>query len=208
MSPEVKGTAFNNTSSNTYKGTWRYKPEDSTHFSNVSDPMGRDLKLDNEAIFSGSWNNFVNTYVNSNVFIFILFIHYNIIFVLLVYVFYFTPIIICDSWSRERKLLTWGELWLKRIEKRCFSHSREDLGCRLCTCKDINNIIYVKIYLRQTVTSLDETRNDEFDGNCSEPDSSGFKARTLRCTFRGAEQCLQQLGLKSWEEENTWQTSM
>jgi len=54
MSPEVKGTAFNNNSSNTYKGTWRHKPEDSTHFSNVSDPMGRDLKLDNEAIFSGS----------------------------------------------------------------------------------------------------------------------------------------------------------
>lgn len=91
--------------------------------------------------------------------------------------FYFTPIIICDSWSRERKLLTWGGFWLTRIEKHCFSHSREDLGFRLCTYKDINNIIYVKIYLRQTVTSLDETRNDELEGNCSEPDSSGFKAR-------------------------------
>jgi hypothetical protein len=45
--------------------------------------------------------------------------------------------------------------------------------------------------------SLDETRNEEPDGNCSEPDSSGFKARTVRCTFGEAEQCLKQLGLKS-----------
>jgi hypothetical protein len=88
-------------------------------------------------------------------------------------------------------------LWLEQIEKHCFSHSREDFGARLYIYKDINNIIYVKIYLRQTVTSLDETRSEELDGNCSEPDSSGFKARTVRCTFEEAEQCLKQLGLKS-----------
>jgi hypothetical protein len=170
--------------------------------------MGRDPKLGNEAILSGSRNNVENPYVNSNMFLFISFSNYNIVLVLLIHVFHFTPIIICDSWSRERKLLTWVGLCLKRIEKHCFSHSREDLGSRLCTYRDINNIIYVKIYLRQTVTSLDETRNDELDGNCSEPDSSGFKARTVRCTFRAMEQCLQQVGLKSWEEENTWQTSM
>jgi hypothetical protein len=89
MSLEGKGTAYNNNSSNAYKDTWRHKPDDSTHFSNVSEHMGRDLKLDNEAIFSGSRNNFVNTYVNSNVFLFMLFIHYNIIFVLLIHIFLF-----------------------------------------------------------------------------------------------------------------------
>jgi hypothetical protein len=206
MSPEGKDTA--STSLNLCKGTRRHIPEDSTHLSSVAGPMSRDTKLGSETILSGSQNNFVNPYVNSNMFLFISFNHYNIIFVLLIHIFHFTPIIICDSWSRERKLLTWVGLWLKQIEKHCFSHSREDLGSRLCTYKDINNIIYVKIYLRQTVTRLDETRNEELDGNCSEPDSSGFKARTARCTSGEAEQCLQQLGLKSWEEENTWQTSM
>ena len=201
-------TASTNTSSNLYKGTRRHKPEDNTHFSTVSEPMGRDPKLGNEAILRGSRNNFVNPYVNSNMFLFISLNLCNITFVLLVHIFHFTPVIICDSGSRERKLLAWVGLWLKQIEKHCFSHSREDLGSRLCTYKGINNIIYVKIYLRQTVTSLDETRNEELDGNCSEPDSSSLKARTVRCTFREAEECLQQLGLKSWEEENTRQTSM
>jgi len=159
--------------------------------------MGRDPNLGNEAILSGSRNNFVNPYVNSNMFLFNSFSPYNIIFVLLIHIFNFTPLIICGSGSRDRKLLTWVGLWLKQIEKHYFSHSREDLGSRLCTYKDINNIIYVKIYLRQTVTSLDETRNEELDGNCSEPDSSNFKARTVRFTYREVEECLQQLGLKS-----------
>jgi len=156
--------------------------------------MGRDPKLGNEAILSGSWNNFVNPYVNSNMFLFISFSHYNIILVLLIHI---TPLVICDSGSRERNLLTWVGLWLKQIEKHYFRYSREDLGSRLCTYKDINNIIYVKIYLRHTVTSLNETRNEKIDGNCSESNSSSFKARTVSFTFREAEECLQQLGLKS-----------
>lgn len=68
MSPEDKGTASTNTSSNLYKGTRRHIPESSAHFSSVSEPMGRDPKLSNEAILSGSRNNFVNPYLNSNMF--------------------------------------------------------------------------------------------------------------------------------------------
>jgi hypothetical protein len=68
MTPEGMGTAPTNTSLNLYKSTRRHKPEDSTRFSNVYETVGRDRKLSNETILSGSRNNFVNPYVNSNMF--------------------------------------------------------------------------------------------------------------------------------------------